>query len=75
MLREYYTTKPQALLLKIGRRVSAQGGIEWSGSARYQCAFSVGHERDTSVNTQSIKEDCLGDPAVGDGFQVCGIEW
>lgn len=33
MLREYYTTKPQALLLKIGKRLSAQGGIEWSGSA------------------------------------------
>ena len=34
MLREYYTTKPQAQLLKIGRRLSAQGGLGWSGSAR-----------------------------------------
>lgn len=51
MLREYYTTKPQALLLKIGRRLSAQGGIEWSGSALFQSAPSVGHERDTLVDT------------------------
>ena len=71
MLREYYTTKPQAQLIEdrgasIGSR---RHRVEW------QCVLSVGHYRDTAADTKSIKEGWLGEPAIGDGFQICGIEW